>query len=107
MRGDGRIFLRGSTWWCCYYLRGEQFRESAHTSDEKEARKFLRGRLKEVHGDEVGGPAFTTPAARRLTIHDLLETLKTQFELDGQASPQNLSHLKRGDTILETFSPWH
>ena len=94
-RGDGRVFLRGATYWCAYYLRGVKFRESCNTSDENQANKFLRARLKEVHADEIGARGFETPAARRLTVHDLLDALKAEFELNGQDSPQNLSHLKR------------
>jgi integrase len=97
MRGDGRIYQRGQIFWVCYYLRGKQFRESADTRDAKTAEKFLRARLKEVHADEIGAGVFTTPKARRLTIHDLLEALKADFELRGKASPQNLSHLRRAD----------
>jgi integrase len=96
-RGDGRIYQRGTTYWCCYYLRGKQFRESTQTNDPKAADKFLRKRLKEVHADEIGARAFTTPKACRLTVHDLLEVLKADFELRGKLSPQNASHLKRAD----------
>jgi integrase len=97
MRGDGRIYLRGSVYWACYYLRGVQHRESTGGTNPKEAEKFLRARLKEVHADEIGARPFVTPQARRLTVHDLLEAVKAKFELNGQASPQNLSHLKRAD----------
>jgi len=96
-RGDGRIYKQNGSanYWCCYYLRGKQFRQSTESADEKEAGKFLKARLKEVHADEIGARQFVTPKACRLTVADLLDALKAKFELDGQDSPQNLSHLKR------------
>jgi integrase len=96
-RGDGRIYLRGTTYWLCYYLRGEQFRESAHTSDEKEAEKKLRARMRQVGCDIEGARPFQTPKANKLTVHDLLEALRADYVLRGKDSGQNLSHLKRAD----------
>lgn len=43
------------------------------------------------------GPAFNTPQSRKLTVHDLLESLKADFQLEGKLSRQNESHLKRAD----------
>src|SRR5258707_1253725 len=97
MRGDGRIYKRGNTYWICYYLRGQQFRESAETSDEKQAGKFLKARLREVGADLLGARVFTTPKACKLTVGELLDALKAKYELEGKASRQNLSHLKRAD----------
>src|SRR6266550_7348294 len=48
MRGDGCIYPRGNMLWIAYSFRGKMFRESAHTTDEKVARKVLRQRLKQV-----------------------------------------------------------
>jgi hypothetical protein len=67
MRGDGRIFKRGSVYWVAYFLRGKEHREAARTKDGKNtsdpiaAERFLRTRLKDVHADEVGARTFTTP----------------------------------------------
>ena len=97
MRGDGTIYQRGGVYWICYYLRGEQFRESAHTGDDKEARKFLRKRMREVGCDLEGARPFQTPKANKLTVHDLLEALRADYVLRGKDSGQNLSHLKRAD----------
>lgn len=103
MRGDGRLYLRGKVYWVCYYLRGVQHREAAKdrngngVTDSTLALKFLKARLKEVHADEVGGPAFTTPRASRLTVHDILTSLKNQFEENDQWTAQNRSHWKRAD----------
>jgi integrase len=97
MRGNGRIFPRGQTWWVAYYLRGKEYRESTGETDEKKAGNFLKRRLKEVGADQIGAATFITPQCRRLTVHDLLEMVKTKFETEGKASPQNLSHLRRAD----------
>jgi integrase len=103
MRGDGRIFMRGTTYWCSYYLRGKEFRESTGQTDPDKASKFLRGRLKEVHADEIGAQTFTTPKASRLTIHELVDALRSDFELREKASKQNLSVLKRVESDFGTF----
>ena len=42
MRGTGRVFQRGRVYWIAYYHRGKEIRESAHTEDERKARKLLR-----------------------------------------------------------------
>jgi integrase len=96
-RGDGRTFLRGSIYWIAYSLRGREYRESAKTSDENEAGKFLKARMKQVGADQIGARKFTTPQACKLTCHDLLETLKAEFELDGKLSPQAASQIRRAD----------
>lgn len=98
MRGNGRSFLRGKTYWVAYYLRGIEYRESAQTEDPKVAEKYLKARLREVGADQIGARQFTTPKACRLTVHDLIEALKADFELRGKASSQNLSYLKKVDS---------
>lgn len=95
MRGQGRIFQRGTTWWAAYFLHGKEYRESTHSKDAKHAEKFLRARLREVAADQLGARQFTTPAASRLTVAELVAALKADFELRGKASPQNLSYLAR------------
>lgn len=96
-RGEGNVYQRGDTWWMVYWLRGERFRESCETSDEQQARKMLRNKMKQVHADQIGARVFQTPKADKLTIHDLLESLKADYVLRGKDSGQNLSHIKRAD----------
>lgn len=98
MRGNGRIFLRGQIWWAAYYLRGTEYRQSTGETDENRAGKFLQRKLKEVGADQIGAQTFTTPKASRLTVHDLLESLKKDFELRGKLSPQNKSGLARAES---------
>jgi integrase len=94
-RGNGRVYLRGTTYWVRYFLRGNEFRESAKTGDEKEAAKFLRQRTRETGADLLGARKFVTPANLRLTVADLVAALRAHFELAGKLSPQNKSELSR------------
>jgi integrase len=100
MRGSGRIFLRGQTYWIAYSLRGKEYRETTKTADQKAAEKFLKGRMREVAADQIGARTFVTPAASRLTIKELVTALEADFELRGIASAQNRSNLKR---VTEDF----
>jgi integrase len=97
MRGNGRVFLRDRIFWISYYLRGKEYRESAKTDDPRQAERFLKLRLKQVGADQLGIRTFVTPQTNRLTIHDLVEALRADFQLRGKASGQNLSHLRRVD----------
>jgi integrase len=96
-RGDGSVYLRpdSKNYWCCYYLRGEPFRESTRTADEKEAEKYLKARMREVGADLLGARTFVTPKAGKLIIKELVEALKADYQLRGKLSPQNASHLRR------------
>jgi hypothetical protein len=88
MRGEGRLFQRGSTFWIAYYLRGKEYRESAKTPDEKKAQRFLKRRLKEVGADQIGAQAFVEPKQQRVTVSELLDNLEGDYKLRGIASPQ-------------------
>ncbi len=100
MRGDGRIFKRGETWWVAFYVDGREQRESAKTSNEETAQKHLRKKLKEVHAHELD-PAkpFMTQRDRKRTIADLIDALKADFEIRGKWNPQvrtNVEHVRSG-----------
>jgi integrase len=96
MRGDGRLFLRGATWWMQFYVDGRQHRESTKASDPEKAEKVLRARLKEVHAHELDpARSFVSQHDKRRTVADLMDALKTDFEIRGKASPQNLSNICR------------
>jgi integrase len=89
MRGDGRVFQRGSRWWIEYWNRGEQFRESAG-KDEAAAAKKLRARLKEIAGDK-----FIGPKEERVTVDELLNDLMTHLRNQGAKAVNSFeSHLK-------------
>src|SRR5262245_5069580 len=108
--GDGRIFPRRAWFWIAYCVNGDEQREAAkgkdgqNTADRETAEKFLRARIKQLHASQVTGQTFETAAMRKLTVSDLLASLKTKYETNGQASAQNLSHLKRADTAALLLS---
>lgn len=98
MRGDGRIFKRRETWWIAFYVDGREQRESAKTNNEGMALKYLRKKLKEVHAHELD-PAkpFITQRERKRTVSDLMDALKSDFEIRGKWNPQlrtNLEHVR-------------
>ena len=91
MRGDGRIFKRGETWWMSFYVDGREHRESCKTTDEAKATKTLRAKLKEIHAHELDPTKpFLGQRDRKRTVADLLDSLKADFQIRGIASPQNL-----------------
>jgi len=75
MRGDGCIYSRGNMLWIAYSFRGKMFRESAHTTDEKVARKVLRQRLKQVER-----PGFVGSKEDRWTLADMKARIKADYE---------------------------
>lgn len=115
MRGEGRIYKQkgSSFFWCAYYLRGKQYRESTGTTDEDKAAKYLKRRLKEVGADQIGLKQFIGPQAERIKISCgiispeqrkadcdcLCCALERDFRLRDKASPQNLSNFSRLTTI--------
>lgn len=104
-RGSGRIFrYKGSVYfWCGYYLRGKEYRESTRETDPIKAEKFLRHRLKEVGADQIGAKAFVGPSQQRLKVGEMLDALDADYKLRDKASPQFRSHLK---TIRAYFGDW-
>jgi integrase len=100
MRGDGRVYKRGETFWVCYYLRGVQYRESTESTDENTAKKFLKARLRETGADLIGARSFVTPRASKLTIREMVAALRADFELRGKLSQQNGYHLGKVERIF-------
>lgn len=92
---QGRIFKRGDIFWCAYYLRGQEFRESTKTTDDLEARKFLKARLREVGADVMGLQKFATPKSSKLTVAQLVDSLTADFTLRDILSEQNSCNLRR------------
>jgi integrase len=96
MRGDGRVFLRGSTWWAAFYVDSRQQRESTKKTDREQAEKYLHKRLKEVHAHELDASRqFVSQHDKRRTVAELMDALKTDFEIRGKNSRQNLSNIAR------------
>jgi hypothetical protein len=91
-RGNGRIFQRNgsSYWWIAFYAHGKEQREVARhprtsnkldaTEDNRPlAERFLKRRLGEVIAERHGGPSFVGPTQQRLTVSELLDSLKADF----------------------------
>lgn len=99
MRGDGRIFQRGNRWWVAYCAPGptgkpKEVRESAGRT-YAEAKKFLRARLDELAVHRTGLRRFQGPAQERVTVGDLLDLVKKDYEARGRKSlPQLTSRIK-------------
>src|SRR5215475_4918829 len=73
-RGQGRIYQRGGVWWCAYYRNGKEIRESAETTDEGKAQKYL-----DAQREEAKTPRFVSPEAKRLRFEDLCELLRRDY----------------------------
>ena len=82
-RGTGRIFLpKGSSiWWLQYYQNGVKQRESAETSDRKEALERLKLRIAELTTGSVTG---LTPKKTR--ISELAEDFIRDYKINGRSS---------------------
>lgn len=87
MRGDGGIYPKGNVLWIFYSFRGQIFRESAHTSDEKVARKLLKARLKQVER-----PGFVGPKEEKWTVADTLEVIRLDYVRKGNRSFEDVKH---------------
>jgi integrase len=97
MRGEGLVYLRGKTFWIRYWHKGTEIRESAKTDDERTARRILKSRLDDLAAERKGFRKFATPAMKKVTVHDLLESLKADFMQRGKTSSQNGSTIKLAD----------
>jgi integrase len=85
--GAGRIFQRGTRWWVAYHAHHKEYREPAGT--EADAKRLLKQRLKEIHGDR-----FIGPEGERLTVGELLDALVLHLETKGAKSDSYRSHVK-------------
>jgi integrase len=93
----------GKAIWCCYSLRGKQFRQSTGETEPKKAFKFLQNKLREIAADQIGARTFVTPKAEKITVGALLDALTADYELRGKASAQFASHLK---PVRKYFADW-
>ena len=108
MRGDGRVFLRGKSWWLQFEAQDGQQREPARILDsigvlrpaknEAEARRALKARRAEVLGGRfVGRP-------EKITVDELLDDYVTHQENVGARSLRTLKlHLV---PVRAAFGSW-
>jgi len=102
-RGEGRLYARGTTWWCQYYFHGKKIRVSTGETDEKKAAKFLRKKIGEVE-------AGVHTDARNIRYEDLRDTFYQDYVVngrkslrrDGKGSPR-LDKFVRLDGFLEGY----
>ena len=73
--GFGVIKQRGRIWHLGYSVNGRWFRESSHSDNEADALKLLKRRWK-----EVGRGRFIGPQEDKVTVDDLLEGLKLDYQ---------------------------
>ncbi len=94
MRGMGRVFLRGRTWWIAYMADGREVRESSRSARPADARALLKRRLGEV----VSG-RWIAPELRRVSFDDLAALMVRDYEANRRRSldalKRRLAHLRR------------
>jgi integrase len=73
-RGNGTIYLRGTTYWIQYYVRGRQINESTGSTDAAEAGRQLKVKV----GEAAAGRDV---APERATINDLCALVLADYRL--------------------------
>ena len=103
MRGLGRIFQRGSTWWIGYSHRGKEYRESSHSKKETQAKSLLKKRM-----GEIGLGKLIGPTEERVTFHEIAEDLRRDYRVNARRSQSAIEfpihHLEEsfeGDSALD------
>lgn len=87
MRGMGRVFRRGRTYWIAYSHRGREYRESARSEKEAAAKRLLKKRLKDILGDR-----FVPPSQERVLFSELLDGLLLDYRNNGRKSLKVLEY---------------
>ena len=95
MRGMGRTFQRGRTWWIALYVHGTEHRESAKSIRESDAVRLLKRRIR-----ELGSGRFVGPQEERVTFSDLAAGYLDDYKLQGHRSLESAAkpraaHLQR------------
>ena len=95
MKGNGRVFQRGSIWWIAYYDNGREHRESSGSQERKDAVKLLRQRLGEVAAGATHSAAPKRTRARAVMMQDLFDLVEHYYHLNNRTSPSNAKCLRR------------
>ena len=96
----GSLYRRGNVWWVKYYCNGRSMRESSRSSRESDAKKLLAIR----EGDIARGLPVS-PRQARITIRDLLEDVKTDYQINHKKTFDDLEarcrlHLLRSSASI-------
>jgi integrase len=94
--GEGRVFrqkrkfadgsiVESGPYWIAYCRRGKPFRESAKTTNEKEARKLLKRRLHEIER-----PVYVGPSENKLGIEDLEKKVLADYDNNNRRSKKTV-----------------
>ncbi|MFH1763309.1 MAG: hypothetical protein ABIF09_03865 [Gemmatimonadota bacterium] len=81
MKGTGRIYRRGNSWWVDYSFRGKRYRESTGSDLKKDAQKLLRKRMAEMGTGKLVGPD-----EEKVTVLELLDLVRNDYRRN-QLSP--------------------
>jgi integrase len=94
MRGDGRIFQRGSQWWVAFYVKGKEHRLPAGTEDD--AKRLLKSKRREVASDR-----FVAPKDEKRTVTELLDSYEQDLLQRGAKSMDSFAaqRLAVGDAL--------
>lgn len=98
-RGSGSLRLRGAVWWCRYHHRGKLVEESTGTSDQHEAEKFLKRKLK-----AADTPQYVAPSARKMTFEDLMALARRDAARKGNRTASRNEH--RVVHLTAAFGGW-
>lgn len=97
--GFGRVYPRGNIQWIEYWHRGQRFRESSHSSKEKDAWALLKRQWKKIgRGQPVGAQL------ERTTFHDLMEGIRADYLANERRS---LERLDTSIKQLTKFFGWY
>lgn len=95
-RGEGSVYLRGSTWWIQYRADSKVYNESARTDKKLDAIEYLKKKLGEIASGRRPSIEF-----EKTTFEDLTKAYLRNFEKEGKRDKKrakvSLQHL--GDTF--------
>jgi integrase len=94
--GEGRVFrqkrkladgsvIESGPYWIAFCRRGKPYRESAKTTNEKEARRLLKKRL-----EEIKRPVYIGPSENKLGIEDLETKVLADYEKNNRRSKKTV-----------------
>ncbi len=96
-RGQGSLlkFSNSPNWYTAIRVRGGEVVQTTGTSDLKAARRVHRQRLDESALDRQGAKVYAMPAAKRVTVAELLDACQHDVELrDLKSAYKTVAHSK-------------